>query len=290
MAFYLANDEDLTSVANALRAKTGLSKQLVFPGEFVSTINSITGDGIEISIDSIPTENSNNAVSSGGVYSALALKQNSLTFDAAPTQNSSNPVTSHGIYTALNNLNIPAAQVQADWNQTNSSAIDYIKNKPIIYDYIANSSTNLVSAAAIYNALQAKQDTITFDIIPTSNSTNPVTSDGIYTALQAKQNNLTAVPLTTTIYSTDYLFIERNGVIYKVLVSALSIEDDPSESDPNALTTDSGDSIFTEDGNELIIDAGSDIQPINSEALSLENGEQLLTEDNQELLINERIL
>lgn len=28
--------------------------------------------------------------------------------------------------------NIPAAQIQSDWNQTNSSALDYIKNKPNI--------------------------------------------------------------------------------------------------------------------------------------------------------------
>lgn len=170
MAFYLANDDDLASVANALRAKTGLSKQLVFPDEFVSTINSITGDGIEISIDSIPTENSNNAVSSGGVYSALA----------------------------------------------------------------------------------------------------------------AKQNDLTQVPITEFIYSTDYLFVERNGTIYKVLVSALS--NDSPESDPNALNTDDGDSILTESGDELVIDTEGETD--NAEALSLEDGRQLSTEDNKQLLMD----
>lgn len=54
-----------------------------------------------IVLDQTPTQNSTNAVESGGVYTALQGKQNTLTFDSAPTDGSSNPVTSDGIYTAL---------------------------------------------------------------------------------------------------------------------------------------------------------------------------------------------
>lgn len=54
-----------------------------------------------IVLDQTPTQNSTNAVESGGVYTALQGKQNILTFDSAPTDGSSNPVTSDGIYTAL---------------------------------------------------------------------------------------------------------------------------------------------------------------------------------------------
>ena len=32
----------------------------------------------------------------------------------------------------LNKPTIPAAQVQSDWSQSNSSAVDYIKSKPTI--------------------------------------------------------------------------------------------------------------------------------------------------------------
>ena len=53
MANYIVNDTDLTSVANAIRTKSGTSGQLAFPSGFVSAVNSIdeiatmiiTGDG-----------------------------------------------------------------------------------------------------------------------------------------------------------------------------------------------------------------------------------------------------
>lgn len=54
--------------------------------------------GNPIVVDPQPVQGSANAVSSGGVYSALALKQNKLTFDTDPTENSVNPVTSGGIF------------------------------------------------------------------------------------------------------------------------------------------------------------------------------------------------
>ena len=54
-----------------------------------------------LTIDSAPTASSANPVSSGGVYTALAGKQNALTFDDAPTANSSNPVKSGGVKTAI---------------------------------------------------------------------------------------------------------------------------------------------------------------------------------------------
>ena len=42
-------------------------------------------------------------------------------------------VATSGDYDDLNNKpTIPAAQIQSDWNQTNTSALDYIKNKPSI--------------------------------------------------------------------------------------------------------------------------------------------------------------
>lgn len=44
---------------------------------------------------------------------------------------------------------------------------------------------------ALEIAVAGKQNTLTFDNVPTNGSTNPVTSDGIYDALQLKQDNLT---------------------------------------------------------------------------------------------------
>lgn len=61
-------------------------------------------------MDSIPTENSNSPVRSGGIYTALAGKQPTITFDSNPTKGSNNPVSSDGLYTALGAMfihNIP---------------------------------------------------------------------------------------------------------------------------------------------------------------------------------------
>lgn len=56
-----------------------------------------TPEGGSVTIDPTPTEGSENAVSSGGVYTALSQKQNTLSFDTTPTYGSTNPVTSSGI-------------------------------------------------------------------------------------------------------------------------------------------------------------------------------------------------
>ena len=55
----------------------------------------------ELTFDNSPTEDSTNPVTSGGVYSALANKQDTLTIDSAPTESSTNPVESGGVYSAL---------------------------------------------------------------------------------------------------------------------------------------------------------------------------------------------
>ena len=55
----------------------------------------------KLTFDSTPTTNSNNPVTSDGVYDALATKQDKLTFDSTPTANSNNPVTSQGIKAAI---------------------------------------------------------------------------------------------------------------------------------------------------------------------------------------------
>ena len=56
---------------------------------------------VEDNSDSTPTENSDAPITSGGVFTALGTKQDSLTFDNTPTDASTNPVTSAGVYIAL---------------------------------------------------------------------------------------------------------------------------------------------------------------------------------------------
>ena len=85
------------------------------------------GGGGGITVDPVPTEGSTNAVSSGGTYSALADKQNTIDSshklsadliddststnkfmsagDAVPTEDSTNPVSSGGVYDAIDAIN-----------------------------------------------------------------------------------------------------------------------------------------------------------------------------------------
>jgi hypothetical protein len=117
-------------------------------------------------IDSSPTENSRRPVQSGGVYDAIQGIQDILTFDQSPTQNSRNPVTSGGIFTALQN-----------------------KQDTLVFDsQPINGSSHVVTSDGIYDVLQNKQDTLMFDNSPTQNSVNLLTSGAIYDALAEKAN------------------------------------------------------------------------------------------------------
>ena len=58
-------------------------------------------------------------------------------------------VATSGSYTDLSDKpSIPAAQVQSDWNQSDDSAVDYIKNKPSIPAAQVNADWNAVSGVA----------------------------------------------------------------------------------------------------------------------------------------------
>ena len=75
--------------------------------EYINTTGDSSGwekigsTAVSLDIDTNPTQGSSNAVSSGGVYTALLGKQGVLTFDSEPTDGSSNPVTSDGVYEAI---------------------------------------------------------------------------------------------------------------------------------------------------------------------------------------------
>ena len=59
----------------------------------------LAGKQNNLTFDTTPTAGSANPVTSGGIKTALDTKQDTLTFDSTPTANSTNPVTSGGIKT-----------------------------------------------------------------------------------------------------------------------------------------------------------------------------------------------
>ena len=87
-------------------------------------------------------------------------------------------------YRVLNNghsdisaLSISKSTVESDKNKVTS---------------LSASSTDIQypSAKCVYDNLQTKQDTLTFDSTPTEGSSNPVTSDGIYDAIETAKGTI----------------------------------------------------------------------------------------------------
>ena len=61
--------------------------------------------------------------------------------------------------------------VQPDWNQNNSSADDFIKNKPVIDNSPSSGSDNLVKSGGVYSALSAKEDALEDVTVSASSAT-----------------------------------------------------------------------------------------------------------------------
>ena len=68
--------------------------------------------------------------------------------------------------------------------------------------------------------------------------------------MQGKQDDLTQVQVVYSLLQTDYLFLERNGRIYKIRASEVII---PS-GDGDNIETENGSELLTESGDELLAD------------------------------------
>ena len=148
----------------------------------VITFNSDAGkQDINIPISQI--FDATNYYTKSEVDTALSGKANSSSLATVATSGSYNDLT--------NKPTIPAAQVQADWNETNSSSMAYIANKPTIPAAQVQSDWN-ESDNTSKAYIQNKPTIPTVDSAITQNSTNAVQSGAVYTALQGKQDALTA--------------------------------------------------------------------------------------------------
>ena len=107
---------------------------------------------------------------------------------------------------------IPAAQIQSDWNQSDNTSLDYIKNKPSIpaaqiqsdwsqsdvasLDYIKNKPTNLVSTNTAQTISGLK--TFTGDIVLSDTTSIKNSTSGTNTTLLYKDSTGAHVGATTT--------------------------------------------------------------------------------------------
>ena len=94
---------------------------------------------------------------------------------------------------------IPSAQIQSDWAQTNTDMVDYIKNKPTIWDAtitIQKNGTNVdcftlnQTANKSINLTLSKWDVWLGNVDNTSDADKPV-STAVCEALSCKQDNIT---------------------------------------------------------------------------------------------------
>jgi len=144
--------------------------------------------------DSVPTQNSGNPVTSGGVWSALKAME--ISVDGTLSSSSENPVQNKVIWQALQ-------AVEPTWGNISSKPTTLTGYGVTVDSTPTENSSNPVTSGGVWSALQASAPTwanisnkpttltgygITVDTAPTENSSNPVTSGGIYNAVLAKEN------------------------------------------------------------------------------------------------------
>jgi len=89
--------------------------------------------------------------------------------------NSPDTVSQQGDVISADNLNDLEDRIEAGLNE---------KQNTLTFDDVPTSgSNNPVKSGGVYTELAGKQNTLTFDNAPTLGSTNPVTSGGVFTAL-----------------------------------------------------------------------------------------------------------
>ena len=186
------------------------------------------GGGGSVTIDPTPTSGSQNAVSSGGVYDALALKQNTLTFDDSPSYNSNNPVKSGGVFNALE------GKVNTTGNETISGNKTF--NGSIIVNDLAQIQEGNVEMTDVLDARYL----LTFDETPTAGSNNPVKSKGIKTYVD---NGDTTI--LTNLSTNYYTKTQVDNLIIPQGIDAVPVASLPASGNPNTLYFVQGANSFT---------------------------------------------
>ena len=100
-----------------------LNKPTLFSGSYADLSNKPTIPDAQIQSDWSQSDNT----------AKDYIKNKPSLFSGSYNDLTNKPSLFSGSYTDLTDKpSIPAAQIQADWNQTDNTALDYIKNKPTI--------------------------------------------------------------------------------------------------------------------------------------------------------------
>jgi hypothetical protein len=173
----LTGKPTLATVATSGIYNDLLKKPIIPPAQVQSDWNQINNTSLDY-IKNKPTLFSGN-------YNDLTNKP--ALFDATWTSLTGKPtlatVATSGSYNDLTNKpSIPPAQVQSDWNQINNISLDYIKNKPTLFDGAWSSLTGkpafaTVATSGSYNDLTNKPSIPPEQIQSDWNQTNSISLD-----------------------------------------------------------------------------------------------------------------
>ena len=110
----------------------------------------------------------------------------------------------------LSNIEAGAeVNVQSDWNQSDSTKDDFIKNKPTLRQPSADGTAGQYLKS---NGSGNAPSWETMDSAPTANSTKAVTSGGVKTALDGKQASVTITTKTDDAGDNDKVIMQASGV------------------------------------------------------------------------------
>lgn len=136
--------------------------------------------------DTVPTNGSQHAVTSDGIYKALG-NHSSIQTTSSVTSGSGSLITSGGIYTALGNRT--SIQTSAPTQNSNNlitsgqvyTALGNRTSLPTAYSAPASGGTNLITNGQVYTALGNRTSIATS--APASGGANLITNGQVYTAI-----------------------------------------------------------------------------------------------------------
>ena len=117
-------------------------------GTNIKTVNntSLLGSG-DITIDSLPTQSGHNGEYLTTDGSSASWGSISFPVSSVNTKTGAVTLTASDVGALPDNTHIPADPVQADWSEADSTALDYIKNKPTLGTAASANTTDFATAA-----------------------------------------------------------------------------------------------------------------------------------------------
>ena len=140
-------------------------------------------------VDSVPTLNSTNLVTSGGIYNSLDGKVNTSDVDTVPTLYSTNLVESGGVKSALDNIQYQIDNDVAPINDPEFTGIVFIPELEVNGDVTLNSTRANSFTTKTFKAFKTSAAEILVDTIPEPISCTAYTNAGALGEITASNAN-----------------------------------------------------------------------------------------------------